>query len=110
MPQPVVNPQLLPEVEALRTQVRKLLDELLGTTQEADWENARVRKVGVCCKVRPETRRRLDAIAKMHPGFEDCVGTLVGRLLDGFAQGFIPCPFCLHPYPMKVKRLKEEKE
>ena len=98
---PEANTALVPQVQLIQEQVRKLLDSLFGpaTPSEAD-----APRVTLSAMVRPETMRRLEAIAKMHPGYEVSRSALVGRLLDGFAQGSFPCPFCGHPYPPRAKR------
>lgn len=105
MPEKPVNPPQAPEVQLMQEQIMRLLDELFGPTTRSEPDAPRVT---LSAMVRPETLRRLEAIAKMHPGYEVTRSALVGRLLDGFAQGLIPCPFCYHPYPPRLKRQKEK--
>jgi hypothetical protein len=102
VPETVLN-QPKPDDVFMERQIVKLLDKLLGAQPaSADKEP----RVVVAARVRTETRRRLEAMAKMHPGYEEKVGILIANLLDGFAQGLLPCPFCKHPYPPKIKALK----
>jgi hypothetical protein len=100
MPELQLNPVTKDDV-LIQGQITKLLDALFG----AEPENGPRVMIGV--RIQPETKRRLEAIAKLHPGYEEKMGSLVADLLDGFARGFFPCRFCGHPYPAKVKVAKE---
>ncbi len=89
--------------EMLRREVAKLLDDLLGAIETPSEEGFSRIKV-LSLRLRPEVYRRLKAIAEMHKGFEDRPGTLAATLLEGFTRGFIPCPYCKHPFPPRVRK------